>query len=259
VLGGFLFLHLLYVVQVGGDWMPFGRFVLPVVPPLVVLLGVAAQDLVASAPAGWRRWVAPALPLALAAGMAAGMDHRFANGAIERGKLGGVAEQKANVKKYLEAAAFLRQVIPPGGRLVTDYGGVLSCYTDGALIEMWGLANSAIATRGSAAGVNPIYGKTCPDCYAALDPEFFHVGLPLVRPEPAFGSAAEVIAAVWQSDAIGRHVDLTRFAVGRVRRPATNEALYFLQKRTPLRPLRARTTRRGFEISYPFEPPEEKR
>src|SRR6185436_8358379 len=51
VLGGFLFLHLLYVVQVGGDWMPFGRFVLPVVPPLVVLLGVAAQDLVASAPA----------------------------------------------------------------------------------------------------------------------------------------------------------------------------------------------------------------
>jgi arabinofuranosyltransferase len=252
LLGGFALLHLVYVVQVGGDWMPFGRFVLPVVPLLVVLVGVAVEELIGRA-ARARWWLRPTivLPLAAAAGMATAMDHRFLNGIIERSKLAGVTEQKKNVRSYVEAASFLREVVPPGGRLVTDYGGVLAVYTDGALIEMWGLANSAIATRGNTERVNAIYGKTCAACYPALDPEFFHVGMPIVRPEPAFTSAAEVIAAVWQSEAIGRYLDFQKsFVVGRV--ASGEKALYFLQKRAPGMSLAERRTANGFVVSYPF-------
>lgn len=255
--GSFVLLHLLYVTMVGGDWMPFGRFVLPVVPLLVVLAGVGSEDLIGRLVVRWPRaglaGLAPALALAIA--LAARMDHRFLNDATERRKLVGVADEQNNVRRYLHAAEFLREVIPPGGRLVTDYGGVFSCYTDGALIEMWGLANAAIATRGTSDGVNPIYGRTCPACYAELDPEYFHVSIPLVRPEPAFQSASEVIASVWQHGTIGKYVDLAKnFAVGRVVRPATKEALYFLQKRSTVASFAERKTPNGFVVSFPFEP-----
>jgi hypothetical protein len=182
------------------------------------------------------------------------MDHRFLNSDFEKGKLAGVAEQTSNVDNYLRASEFLREVVPPGGRLVTDYGGIFAYYTDGAVIEMWGLANAMIATRGNTEGVQPFYGRTCAACYPELQPEYFHVMRPILRREPAFSSASQVIANVWQTDAIGRYIDFeATFAVGRALSPQTGEVLYFLQKRdrgfSPVR----RTTRRGFIIDYPFE------
>jgi hypothetical protein len=138
--------------------------------------------------------------------------------------------------------------------LVTDYGGIFGYYTEGAVIEMWGLANATIATRGNTEGVRPIYGKTCPACYPELQPEYFHVMQPMVRREPAFSSANQVIANVWQTDTIGRYIDFkATFAVGRALSPQTGEALYFLQKRdggfSPAR----KTTGRGLVLDYPFE------
>jgi len=252
--GAFVLLHLAYVVRVGGDWMPFGRFVLPAVPLLVVLVGVGSEDLIGRLVARWPRagWVALAPALALAFLLAARMDHRFINEATERKKLDGVTEQRNNVRSFLRAAEFLREVVPPGARLVTDYGGVFSCYTEGAVIEMWGLANAAIATRGDTEQVNPIYGRTCPACYPALDPEYFHVAAPLVRSPGAFQSAAEAIAAVWQTGTIGRYIDFPKtFAVGMVAR--NGEALYFLQKRSLIASFAPRTTPHGYVVSYPFE------
>jgi hypothetical protein len=248
--------HLAYVIRVGGDWMPFGRFVLPVVPLLLAAFVTAAEEVAARVATRWRRlrWVVAAPPLALAALVAGRLDHRFWNNPGERDKLGGVAAQTSNVAGYLRAAEFLREIIPPGGRLVTDYGGVFSVYTEGAVIEMWGLANAAIATRGNTEGLNPIYGKTCPACYPELDPEYFHTFAPLVRKEPAFTSAAEVITNVWQTSTIGRYIDIPRtFVVGRVVRPESNEALYFLEKRQAGAAPGKRTTGNGFVIEYPFE------
>ena len=65
-MGCFVVGHLLYVVKVGGDWMSFGRFVLPVVPLLVVLTVVAGMDMVAAAFRSRTilRWLAPIAPLA---------------------------------------------------------------------------------------------------------------------------------------------------------------------------------------------------
>jgi hypothetical protein len=259
--GCFVVGHLLYVVKVGGDWMSFGRFVLPVVPLLVVLTVVAGMDLTVAAfrSRAVLRWLAPIAPLAAGGLMAVHMDHRFLNNGMEKSKVAGVADQTANVLSYLRAADFLAQVVPAGARLVTDYGGVFACYTDGALIEMWGLANATIATRGDTEGVLPIYGKTCAACYPELRPEYFHVMQPMVRKESptehAFRSTDDVIANVWQTNTIGRYIDFkATFAAGRVYRPATNEALYFLRKRDASFAPTSKTTATGFVIDYPFEP-----
>ena len=262
LMGCFVVAHLLYVVKVGGDWMSFGRFVLPVVPLLVVLTIVAGADVVTAAfrSRSILRWLVPLAPLAAGCIMAASMDHRYLNNDVEAGKVAGVADQTANVASYLHAAEFLRQVVPAGGRLVTDYGGVFACLTDGAVIEMWGLANATIATRGDTEGVQPFYGKTCAACYPELQPEYFHVVVPMVRKEspksPAFTSTDSVIANVWQTNTIGRYIDFKAgFVAGRVSRPATNEALYFLRKRDPGFSPTPRTTTTGFVVDYPFENP----
>jgi hypothetical protein len=254
--GCFVALHLAYVVRVGGDWMPFGRFVLPVVPLLVSLSVVAVADLTQAAfrSRSPLRWFVPPIAVTLMCAVAVRMDHRYLNNAAEEEKVDLSAGSARNVASYLRVAEFLRKIIPPGGRLVTDYGGVFAYFTDGAVIEMWGLANATIATRGGHRGVRPIYGKTCPECYPELNPEYFHVMEPLLRHEPAFASADEVIANVWQTDTIGRYIDFkTTFAVGRVFRPATNESLYFLKRRETGLPARGTVTSDGFVIDYPFE------
>ena len=256
LIGCYVLIHWAYVVAVGGDWMPFGRFVLPTVPFLAVLLVVASADAIAEAcrPRGRVLWLPSAAFLGLAALFAARIDHRVLNSDVEKGKVAGVAEQTANVDSYLRAARFLAEVVPSGGRLVTDYGGVFACYTDAAIIEMWGLANAAIATRGGTERINPIYGRTCPECYPELEPEYFHVMQPMVRREPAFTSAAQVITSVWQTDTIGRYIDFpATFTVGRALAPETNEALYFLQRRGGALKVERRITPGGLVIDYPFE------
>jgi len=248
--------HLVYVIAVGGDWMAFGRFVLPVVPLLVSLFVVGAADLTRSAIRSRfpLRWFVPIVPLALACMMAGRMDHRFANTDDENERSALIEGMNTSVEGYLKVADFLRKVVPPGGRLVTDYGGVFAYFTEGAVIEMWGLANATIATRGNNEGIRPIYGKTCPSCYPELRPEYFHVAEPLLRQEPAFSSADAVIAQVWQTDTIGRYIDFKAdFVVGRVFRPATNESLYFLKRRDKAFPPPGAVSD-GFVIDYPFEP-----
>jgi hypothetical protein len=120
---------------------------------------------------------------------------------------------------------------------------------------MWGLCNAMIATRGGTERVNPIYGRTCPDCYPKLDPEFFHVWVPVVRDLQAFHSHAEVVSQVWQTDTIGRYLDFQRgFVSGRAMMPARNQAVYFLERRRPGAAFQPRTLDGGVVIDYPFEP-----
>jgi hypothetical protein len=256
LIGCFVVIHWRYVAAAGGDWMPFGRFILPSVPLLVVLLLVGGADAVACAFRAKNRfrWMVPALPLALAAMMVARMDHRFFNIGAESSKLASVAETVEHLEKLMQAAEVLNEIVPSGGHLVTDYGGVMAYYTDAHIIEMWGLANAAIATRGGTEGVRPFYGRTCPSCYPELQPEYFHVMQPLMRSESAFSSADEVIANVWQTDTIGRHIDFkSTFAVGRAYSPKTKSALFFLQKRGQGFSPSRRETKSGLVVDYPFE------
>ncbi|MBC8132914.1 MAG: hypothetical protein H7X95_08020 [Deltaproteobacteria bacterium] len=249
--------QLLYVMKVGGDWMPFGRFVMPAVPLLTVLLIGGMVEAVRTIPVPLRKARIAATVALVGVGvvLAGRIDHRWWNDGVENQKIAFISEQIDHVNRLKRAASFLRAAVPVGRRLVTDYAGVMGYYTDAAVIDMWGLATPVIARRGGVERIQPIYGRTCPECYPELDPEFFHVWSPLVRPEPAFKSVQEVIANVWQTDTIGRYIDFAKvFAVGRIVDRSRGDALYFLEKRGPAFSSALRNVD-GFQVDYPFEPP----
>jgi hypothetical protein len=77
---------------------------------------------------------------------------------------------------------------------------------------------------------------------------------PLMRSESAFSSADDVIANVWQTDTIGRHIDFkSTFAVGRAYSPKAKNALFFLQKRCQGFSPSRRESKSGLVVDYPFE------
>ncbi len=253
----FVALHLAYVVRAGGDWMPYGRFLLPLLPVALVLAAWGGQWIAD----GLRRWLGRAslvlllLPLAAMAFVVRRTERHISTEPLQQVKLAIAADQGSHVRNLKAAARILGAALPPGARLVTDYGGIFAYYTDAAPIEMWGLCNAAIATRGGTERVNPIYGRTCPECYPALGPQFFHVMTPIVRDLGAFRSHFEVVASVWQTDTIGRYLDFTRgFVSGRAMVPAHNQAVYFLERRRPGASYRPRQVGDTVTIDYPFEP-----
>jgi hypothetical protein len=165
------------------------------------------------------------------------LDHCVANSDQEDSRVQAAQKQIDDDRGYREGARLLAFALPPGARLVTDYPGTMAYYTDAYIIDMFGLTTPLIARHGQTNGINPLYGRTCPACYPQLDPEFFHVNVPIVRDRMAFSNAQQVIKAVWQSDTIARFVDFTRdFRVGRVVEESTGKAVYFLERRKPSYP-----------------------
>jgi hypothetical protein len=256
-LASFLGLHVYYVVRAGGDWMPYGRFLLPIFPLTLVLLAWGGQEVAETfrPRVGRVATLGLLLPLAALTFMVCRTEPHLTEQPLQRLKLALASEQGTHVKNLRSAARILTWALPPGARLVTDYGGVFAYYTDADPIEMWGLCNAAIATRGGTERVNPIYGRTCPECYPALDPQFFHVWVPLVRDLQAFHSHAEVVDSVWQTDTIGRYIDFPRgFVSGRAMIASRNEAVYFLERRHPGTAYRPRAVSAAVTVDYPFEP-----
>src|SRR5581483_558453 len=148
------------------------------------------------------------LPLALFVFVARRVEPHVTEQPLQRDKL--VHAENEHVRSLKASARLLNRALPPGAHLVTDYGGVFAYYTDAAPIEMWGLCNATIATKGTLEGVNALFGKTCPACYPALGPEFFHTTIPMIRDLYAFHSHHEVVHNVWQTDTIGRYIDFER-------------------------------------------------
>ena len=254
-LAGFCLAHSLYVVQVGGDWMPFNRFVLPILPLLLVLMvwGLAAikSDL-------RHRSFVVKVPSALAALAAVGYfvvsaDAHSVNSPQEDSKLRTAEGVEVHTRRLLEAAPYVHDMIrKPGEKLVTDYGGVFAYYSEAMVFEMWGLSNRRIALEGDTQGINPIYGKTCVPCYKDFDPDYFHSIVPLLRPAGSINSHSQMIRDVFQGAAIDRVIDLrSRYAIGFVEDPQTGKGLYFLEKRRAGIPLVPRSTDGGRRIVYP--------
>jgi hypothetical protein len=252
----FALVHAAYVVEVGGDWMPYGRFVLPIAPLVVVVVVWAALDLaeVLGRRLRWgaRPWLA--LPAAFLVFVVGQTERHLTRDRWQREKMARASEQASHVEELKVAARLLNRAMTPGARLATDYAGIFSYYTDAAPIDMWGLCNAVIAVEGTTEGINPVYGKTCPRCYPRLDPELFHVSLPIVRGLDAFHGHAEVVASVWQSGAIGRYLDLQDgFVTGRVMAPERGQAVYFLERASVRDAYRPRGAGDGIVVDYPFE------
>lgn len=250
-------LQVAYAAHVGGDWMPFERFFLPIVPLGAVLAGYGLDR-------SWKSlrplraplaWSLRAGTVGLLAFVAVHMYIGSLDTPEEREKLGLAQHTERHTRgNLIDNADLMRHVLRrPGERLVTDYAGVFSVMTDAAIIDMWGLCNADIALHGDIQGINPIYGKACAECYARLDPEYFHVMVPIVRAHDSFRNQREVIDAVFQGWAIDHVIDLQRnFVVGRVYEHSTGRALWFLEKKRPGLSYAPRSAAAGLAIDYPF-------
>ncbi len=76
----------------------------------------------------------------------------------ERDKVGsGIGVTEHTINNLLAVKDLMANVVRhPGDRLVTDYAGVFSVFTDAYVIDMWGLVNEDIALNGGTNGINPI-------------------------------------------------------------------------------------------------------
>jgi arabinofuranosyltransferase len=256
-IGSFSIVQLVATALVGGDWMPDARFVLPVVPLLIVLIVWALDDLYAMT-FGRGVLARAAMGTACAALMlflAWRVEPHVTQVDHQRQKLSDAASTTRHVAGLKRAARYLAAAVPSGRRLVTDYGGVFAYYTDASLIEMWGLCNATIARRGHTELINPIYGRTCPECYPELDPEYFHIEAPLVRSPWAFVRDEDVLENIWQHESIGRYVDFVHgFVTGRVVNERRGDALWFLERRREGWTPNPRRQDSGMVIEYPFVP-----
>jgi len=251
-------LQVIYATTVGGDWMPFNRFFLPIVPLAAVLAAWGAAEIWRSvARYGWfTRWAAR---VALAGPLGFCVVHMHSASVDtpqEQGKLGNATHVASHtIDNLLSVKDLMAKVVRnPGDRLVTDYCGVYSVFTDAYIIDMWGLANADIALNGGTNGINPIYGKECAECYARLDPDYFHVNVPMARREDTFHNVSQIIPQIFQGEAIDRVISLRKnFAAGRVVEEASGRTLWFLERRRPERPLVTRRPDAGYRVDYPFE------
>ncbi len=257
-LGCAVTLQVAYAITVGGDWMPFNRFFLPIVPLAAVLFGWGGQ-------AAWQMarrshaFVRFAVATAIIAALLFSCVHMHAasiDSPQERKKLRTASSVGAHTRHNLLAVKEMMAYVVrrPGDRLVTDYAGVFSVFTDAAVIDMWGLCNADIALHGGTRGINPIYGKECAECYARLEPDYFHIGVPIVRDRESFHRFSDVLANVFQGRAIDRVIDFRRnFAAGRVIEESSGRTLWFLERRRAELPLERRSPAQGFSVDYPFE------
>jgi hypothetical protein len=253
-------LQVMYAATVGGDWMPFNRFFLPIVPLAAVLVAWGSEQLWRSMSAYgfFARWASRTALGAALAFAAVHMHSASIDTPQEREKVG-TAETLAQhtIGNLLAVKDLMAYVVRrPGDRLVTDYPGVFSVFTDAEIIDMWGLCNEDIALHGGTNGINPIYGKECAACYARLKPDYFHVGVPIARAENSFRSVPEIIANIFQGPAIDRVIQLRKnFAAGRVVEESTGRALWFLERRRDDLPLETRRPAARIRVDYPFEAP----
>jgi hypothetical protein len=249
--------QLAYAVHVGADWMPFHRFFLPIVPLAAILCGWGTERI-------WRRVrtlpLFLGLPIRLCVLLSLGtVALRMHAGSVdsggERAKLTDAQNTRAHtLNNLVRSADLMRHVLRrPGERLATDYAGVFALKTDAEVIDMWGLCNADIALHGGTEGINPEYGKECARCYARLQPDYFHVMVPIVRQPTTFSSIDQVIDSVFQGGAIDRFIDLRhQYAVGRVVELATGRTLWFLERKRAGLPRHERGVAPGIRVDYPF-------
>jgi hypothetical protein len=142
----FLLLTVAYVVAVGGDHFPLGRFFVPILPPLMLLLSygaLTAWELHSHLPRAVGPAAAAVAVLALLVILAGGVwqlpasDSRAAEQPVWR-------EHKVTMKN-IDVGHWLRRNTPPDTVVSTGIAGALPYYAERRVIDMLGLNDVYIA------------------------------------------------------------------------------------------------------------------
>ncbi len=154
-----------YIVWVGGDFKPTGRFFVPVLPMMAWLAGEVGLVLLA------RRWAGLAFAICLAAGsVLMWMGPKRAAFAQRQ-----AAERHANFEARRLVGEWLNQTLPTDAVIAIHSAGAIPFYAKRKTIDMWGLSDKHIART-----LPPHMGqgmagheKTDPDYVFALSPEVY--------------------------------------------------------------------------------------
>jgi hypothetical protein len=165
VLGVPVLLMTAYVVWVGGDFKPTGRFFAPVFPLMALLAAGGFVHLVGStrsvvrmgtvfAAVGWSVWVVPDL---------------FSRAEAQ------AVERHANLEARKLVGDWLATQVPADTVLAIHSAGVIPYYAGLPTIDMWGLSDKHIARTSPATMGTGMAGheKTDPDYVFAQGPEIF--------------------------------------------------------------------------------------
>jgi hypothetical protein len=138
LVGGFALLFCLYVVSVGGDFMPGVRFLVPVLPVLLIVVAWGGAGLAVRIPA--------ARPLLLTGvvlwgGLLATLLPHTSSTRPESP----VQEHIAVVRHHRETGQWVQAHTPPDTLLATPAAGVMPYYAERPIIDILGLTNAHIA------------------------------------------------------------------------------------------------------------------
>ncbi|NJO07847.1 MAG: hypothetical protein HC876_21295, partial [Chloroflexaceae bacterium] len=130
-------LSVLYVVAVGGDWMPGQRFIVPFIPLLVLLVVWGAAGLARHG--RWVALVALVLLVLTGGGMAARLpaDSSYAYTDIW--------SWNYTVRRHREIGRWIRASTPPGTWIATGAVGAIPYYAERPTIDIYGLVDEHIA------------------------------------------------------------------------------------------------------------------
>jgi hypothetical protein len=127
-------LYLAYVVAVGGDFKPTGRFIIPVLPMVAVLAQGAVARIVDNPPTIRLAW---GLPLVLLTGWAS-------NARYQEARAHGL-ERHANLEARKLVGDWIATHTPADAVLAIHSAGVIPFYANRRTIDMWGLTDRTIA------------------------------------------------------------------------------------------------------------------
>jgi hypothetical protein len=137
LIGAFCVLFTLYVVVVGGDWMPGARFFMPLVPLLAILGGWGVGVLARHSPR--------LEPLLLAVGVTLGVALALRLPQSTAYSDSHVWLQNHVVRRYREVGRWINANTPPDVVIATEVAGALPYYADRPMIDLLGLTDEHIA------------------------------------------------------------------------------------------------------------------
>jgi arabinofuranosyltransferase len=172
--------HLAYVIWIGGDFKPTGRFILPILPLLCLLAArglreswtrgsIRLRELEFSTP---RTRSVALLMTAICLGVASRDFHRGYTLASSWAQ-----DRTANFHSRRLIGLFLREHFPSDTVLAIHSAGVIPYYAELPTIDMWGLSNAHIARTEQSTMGKGLAGheKTDPEYVFSLEP---HIYLP---------------------------------------------------------------------------------